>query len=171
MSYSLDRDSGHGVLAVLSDADQARAVIDDLEEHGIPADAISMQSAVVEELRSEEEQTDKEVGAVEEVGRSVLVWALAGFVIGAALGFMVTVVIDDWSFVTGLLLGGIFGAAIGGAAGGMNVAKYASPARPETFLAEGEGQVAIEVRHLDGAVVEQAASVLSEHPTVRVTRV
>ena len=169
MSYSPRRDADHGVVAVLSDADRARAAIDDLEEHGIPADAISMQSAVAEE--SEEEQTDKEVEAVSEVGQSVLVWALAGFVIGAAVGFMVTVVVDDWSFVTGLFLGGIFGAAIGGAAGGMNIAKYASLARPETFLVEGQGQVAIEVRHVDGAVVEQAASVLSEHPTVRVSRV
>lgn len=171
MAYSPNPDSGHGVVAVLSDADRARAAIDDLEEHGIPADAISIQSAVAEELRTEEEQTDKEVEAVQEVGQSVLVWALAGFVIGAALGFMVTVVVADWSFVTGLFLGGIFGAAIGGAAGGMDVAKYASLARPETFLAEGEGQVLIEVRHIDGAVVEEAASVLSGHPTVRLSRI
>jgi hypothetical protein len=160
----------HGVRAVLPDAEEARLLMDHLEDVGVPADAISLLSAHAEEHRSEELETDREVDAVGELGRSVLVWALGGLIIGALVGWLITVALDDWSVLAGLLLGAVFGAALGGAAGGMSVAKYASTERANTFLAEGEGMVAVQVSHEDHAVIETATSILQEHPAVRVTR-
>lgn len=161
-----NRQATHGVVAVLADADQARAVMDALEDGGVPADAISLELSIDEQQIPEPEQTERELVEMGDAGMAITLWALTGAIVGAAAGFLVTLAVGGWSLATGLLLGGVFGGAIGGVAGGMRVAKYASPVRPDTYLAANEGRAEVHVEHVDESIIARAVDLLDDQPTV-----
>lgn len=151
-----------GIVVLLPDAETARHAIEDLEDNGIPADSISLEAPLAGEGRLTADPSVREQRPIGEAGSAILLWGMLGLVIGAAVGALIAMAVD-WTLLTGMTLGAVFGAAVGGCAGGMSVAKYASPARPDTYLAEGMGQVAVTIRHTDPEVVQSAASLLEGH--------
>jgi hypothetical protein len=100
----------------------------------------------------------------------VIVGGALGIVAGALLGVVVAAILPGVSFLLACGLAAIFGAGVGGAAGGMSVAKYNSPAWTETYETVEEGQVAVGVHHAESSVVDSAEEVLERHDVTGVTR-
>lgn len=151
----------HSVSAKVSAAEPARTVIEVLEQQGIPPEAISLNRSEPRQARTNDGRGPALFG---DVGRSVVLGAVAGAAVGVALGGLLTLVVA-LEFPIAAMLGAVFGAGVGGTAGGMSVVKYASPAWRESQQPE-TGWVTVSVQHLEAAVVEDAERLMSEHEDV-----
>lgn len=161
----------HSVVASTAEMSVARALIEDLEEHGVPPRAIALIGAAPG--GSMDDTTpggDAETEAIDDLGRSVAVGGAAGAAAGGVLGSAVTLAIPGVGLVVAAGLGAIFGAGVGGSAGGMSVAKYNSPAWTETFETVERGEVAVGVHHADRSVVDAAAEIIERHRLLSVER-
>jgi hypothetical protein len=155
----------HSVLVTVRELDDARTLIEYLEQSGVPSTAISLiEPAAVHPIDGGEGEV------YGEVARSVLMGAVAGALVGALLGYLA-------SLATGLpplmamALGALFGAGVGGAAGGMSVVKYSSPAWRQTHEAAPSNRFKVGVQHSDAEVVETAEELMTRHGFTEVARV
>lgn len=161
-----DHTAPHEVTAVLGDLTEAKSLIEDLEKRGIPPAAISL---VDPSERREEASANRRIGGT--VGRSVLWGVLAGLVVGGILGLAADAWIDlGTSRAWAVGLGGVFGAAIGVAAGGMREVRFVSPAWRESQQTEARGRMAVGVHHVDASVVDSAEQVMAAHHPRRLHR-
>lgn len=146
--------------ASFASMEEARSAIERLESGGVPADAIVLAGEVNEEAAG----YDSERHLFSAVGRGILVWGAIGAVAGAILGALFTIPFSELGLVWAAVLGGIFGAGVGGSIGGLMATKYNSPAWTETYQAVPEGQVTVEVAHSDSQIVSRARGILSDRP-------
>lgn len=153
----------YGVVAEISDLDTARDVIEDLEEHGTPPEAI----ALLGPDSDHQPQDDMpEAEAIGDTAKSAAAGGAGGALVGGVLGSLVPLAIPGIGPVIAAGLGAIFGAGVGGAAGGMSVAKYNSPAWEETFQTVKRGRFAVGVHHADPEIVETAEEVMGRYGSV-----
>jgi hypothetical protein len=163
--------SPHAVVASVREMDQARVLIEDLEEHGVPPVSIALLGvAPGGSMDGTERQGEAETHALTQLAKSVIVGGGLGIVAGALLGAVVAAVLPGVSFLLACSLAAIFGAGVGGAAGGMSVAKYNSPAWTDTYETVEEGEVAVGVHHAESSVVDAAEEVFGRHQVTGVTR-
>lgn len=156
----------YSALGEVDDVATARHLVETLEEHGVPANAIELVGAETKD--SPDPDTSHAVGesrAFRSLFRSVLAGGLVGLGVGGLLGTLAAFLIPGLVWPWGLLVGAIFGSAAGGVAGGMSVAKYASPAWDETYAIEESPELQVAVHHSDADVVDMAAEVME--PFVR----
>lgn len=157
-------DAPHAVVGEAPDIEAARRLIEDLENHGIPANAIELLETETKDPRAHDAESDVvESPAFANLSKSVVVGGTLGIVLGGLLGLLMSYLVPDLAWYWGATLGGLFGAAVGGAAGGMSVAKYSSPAWDETYQVEDTPEVKVAVHHSDPEVVEIAWSGMSRH--------
>jgi F0F1-type ATP synthase assembly protein I len=170
--YSAMQQAPHSVIASVADLDQARRLIEDLENHGIPTPAIALLGATTKDPSHPKRESDvAESAAFAQLAKSVIIGGMAGILVGAMLGLLMASLIADLETGWGLVMGGVFGAGVGGAAGGISVAKYSSPAWDETYQVDDEaGDLAVAVHHVDREVVDRAEEIVERHPTEGVTR-
>jgi hypothetical protein len=161
----------HSVIASVGGLDQARRLIEDLENHGIPTPAIALLGATTKDPGHAGRESDiAESDALAQLAKSVIVGGMAGILVGATLGLLLAGVIPDLETGWGLVMGGVFGAGVGGAAGGISVAKYSSPAWDETYQVDEAGDLAVAVHHVDREIVDEAEEIIERHPTEKVVR-
>jgi hypothetical protein len=146
----------HSVSGAFGSMTDARRVIEDLEEAGVPPEAISLTEGVDEEAGG----YDSERRFLGDVTRATVAGATAGAIVGAILGALVTLAFPDAGLALAAVLGAIFGAGVGGTAGGLSATKYNSPAWTETYEAAAEDEVTVEVAHADADVVEKAREII-----------
>lgn len=158
-------DRFYTLTAKIGSSDQARSLIEELEDRGIPPNAIDLAESPVAMVRSSERRAD----LFGDVGRSVLAGAALGSVSGVVLGGLLALA-AGLEFPATALLGVVFGAGIGGAAGGIRVVKYASPAWRESQHSEEPGVVTVTVRHPDSSVIDRAEEVIAQHEGVITVR-
>lgn len=164
---SPDPAAAHAVLAVIEDIDEAKSLIEDLEREGIPRAAISLVDP--SEHPARERPSNRRIGGT--VGRSVLTGIVAGLLLGGLAGLAVDAVTDLFpSRVWAVALGGVFGACIGIAGGGMLAVRYASPAWRAAQQTEGRGRLAVGVHHDDPSVIDSAEDVMAAHHPRRLHR-
>jgi F0F1-type ATP synthase assembly protein I len=165
------RQAPHSVIASVADLDQARRLIEDLENHGIPTPAIALLGAKTKDPDHADRESDvAESDAFAQLAKSVIIGGMAGILVGAMLGLLLASVIADLATGWGLVMGGVFGAGVGGAAGGISVAKYSSPAWDETYQVEEAGDLAVGIHHVDQEVVDRAEEIIGRHRAERVVR-
>jgi hypothetical protein len=151
------QDDHQTVMVPALDRDEARTLIEELEDSGVPSTAIELDEPGSGAL------PQRKAGPVfGDVARAVLVAVVIGAVAGAALGLVVSSVTEIDSRI-GVIAGAAFGGFIGVAVGGIWVVRYASPAWREASEAERPKMVRVTVRHPEQAVVDQAAEVIREH--------
>jgi hypothetical protein len=156
------------VVATVIDIQSARRVVEDLEEHGIPTPAISLLGVKTKDPARPGRASDvAESRAFASVSKSTIAGGAAGAALGAILGIaMVAFAVPELGWAWGAVLGAIFGSGIGGAAGGMSVAKYSSPAWAETYQTTEAGEPSVVVSHRDEAIIESASEVMSRHDSI-----
>jgi hypothetical protein len=155
----------HQVIAVLDDLDEAQSLIEDLEKEGIPPAAISL----IDPSRGKGEGSDHRVGAT--VGRAVLFGLVSGLLIGGLIGLALAAWIDlAVSRPVAVLMGAVFGACVGLAAGGISETRFASPAWRDSQQTEARGPLAVGVHHSDASVVDSAEDVMAAHRPLRLHR-
>lgn len=158
------KQSPHYVIADVDDLDSARVLIEDLENHGTPTVAIELLGAHTKDPKSEDRESDvAESKAFADVSKSTIVGGVAGIVIGGLLGLVMALLIPDLTWPWGVVMGGLFGAGVGGAAGGMSVAKFSSPAWDETYQVEDDSRLRVAVHHAESEVVTAAYEVMERH--------
>ncbi len=158
----------HAVVATVDDMEKARVLIEDLEEHGVPPRSITLLGDTVEP-GSAGRRDEVEAGAFSELAKSVLAGAAVGALVGGFLGALISLIFPDAAIWVAVGLGAVFGAGVGGAAGGMSVAKYSSRARIETYTEVQEGVIAVGVDHADADVVAAAEEIMHRHGVRDVT--
>lgn len=165
-------DAPHAVVAEVPDLDTARALIEALENSGTPANAIALVDAHTKDPSRDDTESEvvAESGAFASLSKSVIVGGLLGMLAGGLLGFLMTLLIPDLEWYWGVVIGGVFGAGVGGAAGGISVAKYSSPAWDETYQVEDEPTVRVAVHHAGAEVVDEAETVMQRHVDGEVQR-
>lgn len=159
----------HSVTASVEDTEAARVLMQELEEQGVPPNAISITGVTPRE----DEATHDEMPEAEAFGdtsRWVVIGAAVGGVIGGVLGAVSVLVIPNISLFWAIVLGVIFGSAVGGAIGGMRVAQYNSPAWRETYEVSDSNGVEVGVHDGDPEVVDRAAEIMRRHGLVDVDR-
>lgn len=160
------KDAPFSVVAELHDVQAARVVVEDLEEHGIPTSAISLQG-VETDSPGPAGRNPPESRAFASVSKSVIVGGAGGAAVGALLGIaMVAFAVPELGWAWGAALGALFGSAIGGAAGGMSVVKYASPAWQESYQAADTEEPFVVVSHAEESVIDSAAEIISRHEPI-----
>lgn len=165
-----DMGSTGSVLATVRDAEQARLLVEELEQEGIPPGAIALPTV----LEPEEDTADEEMPESEafvDVSRSAIAGGAIGALIGGLFGALLTLIVPNLSLLWAIVFGAIFGAGIGGSAGGMAVAKYNSPAWRETYETVDPGPVTVGVHDGDPDVVARAEAIMRRHQGVEVRRV
>lgn len=163
-SHSEIADAPHGVVASVDGTQSARALIEDLEDHGIPSGAIELLGARAKDTERGGTQTQvAESRAFSDLARSSTLGGAIGTLFGGLLGLLMALIIADLTWPWGLVIGGAFGVLIGGAVGGMSVAKYASPAWDETFQVEDRPGLEVAAHHASADVVDEAESVMARH--------
>lgn len=161
----------HSVMADVDDLQMARRLIEDLEEHDIPANAIELIGAETKDAPDpDSDEAVAESGAVRALFRSIVAGGLVGLAVGGLLGLAMAWLIPGLSWSWGLAVGALFGLAVGATAGGMSVAKYSSPAWNETHEVEETKNVQVAVHHADVDVINTAETVLERHATGEVKR-
>ncbi|HJQ77601.1 MAG TPA: hypothetical protein VJ948_10130 [Acidimicrobiia bacterium] len=156
--------ASHSVIGQVADSEQARVIVEDLENSGVPTTSIELVGAEGKEASGPDEGSDiPDSDAFTNLSKSTIVGAGVGIIAGALLGLVLSLLIPPMGPVWGLVLGGIFGAAVGGAAGGMSVAKYGSRAWNETYQIEEEQRLAVAVHHASAEVVRKAEEVMGRH--------
>lgn len=161
----------HSVVCDVDGLEVARLVIEDLEEHGIPANAIELIGAETKDSPAPDTvEAVAESGAFWALSRSTIVGGLVGLVVGALLGLPVASLIPGLTLPWGMVMRGLFGAAVGGTAGGISVAKYSSPAWDETHEVEETKELQLGVHHVDLDVINAAATVMERHVSGEVRR-
>jgi F0F1-type ATP synthase assembly protein I len=169
--HSAMEQAPHSVIASVDGLDQARRLIEDLEDHGIPTPAIALLGATTKDPSHSDRESDiAESDAFAQLAKSVIIGGMAGIVVGALLGLLLASVIADLETAWGLVMGGVFGAGVGGAAGGISVAKYSSPAWDETYQVDASGDLAVAVHHVDREIVDSAEEVIGRHQTEKIVR-
>lgn len=158
----------HAVLASVADMDQARLLIEDLEEHGIPPGSLALLGAASEAGHEAAGGGEAESSAFDDVTKSALAGGAIGAATGGILGSLVTLAVPGAGILVAGGLGAVFGAGVGGAAGGMAVAKYNSDAWSATYETVQRGEIAVGVHHADRAVIEAAHEVIDRHEPIRV---
>lgn len=154
----------HSVIGDVADAEQARVVVEDLENSGVPTTSIELVGAESKESPDPGSKSDiPESDAFANLSKSTIVGGGVGVVAGALLGLLLSFLIPALGPVWGLVLGAIFGGAVGGAAGGMSVAKYGSPAWSETYQVEEGQRMGVAVHHASAEVVRKAEEVMTRH--------
>ena len=159
------------VVAAVPDLGEARTLIQDLEEHGVPPVSIGLLGAEDEDTGvpdAESGSTEKE--ALGQVAKSAMAGGAVGLVVGGVIGGLASLALPDVGVLLAAVAGAVFGAGVGGAAGGMSVVKYASPAWQQTYQNKEGGQLAVAVHHPDPTVLGAAEEIMHRHPVVRVTR-
>lgn len=163
--------SPHAVVADVAGLDDARALIEQLELNDIPPGSISLVGAHGKDPRHEEKASDvAESKAFADVAKSTILGGSIGILMGSVLGLLMAYLIQDLSWFWGAFVGGLFGAGAGGAAGGMSIAKYSSPAWDETYQVEEDRQIQVAVHHRERSVVDRSDEVMRGHVGDRVTR-
>lgn len=164
-------DAPYSVVCDVTDLDMARRLIEDLEEHDIPAHSIELVGAATKEA------PDPDAGsavadsrAFWALSRSTIAGGLVGLVIGALLGVSMAGLISGLSWPWGLVMGAVFGAGVGLAAGGMSIAKYSSPAWDETHEVEEADDLRVGVHHANVDVIDTAEMVMGRHTSGRINR-
>jgi len=162
----------HAVVIEVPDLDAARALIEDLENRGIPSNAIALVDAHTKDQSPDDTESDvvAESGAFASLSKSVIGGGFLGMLVGGLLGFLMTLLIPDLEWYWGVVIGGVFGAGVGGAAGGISVAKYSSPAWDETYQVEDEPTVKVAVHHAEAEVVDEAETVMQREVDGEVER-
>lgn len=158
----------YSVLASVVDMESARRLIEDLEEHGIPPGALALLGAGPEAGHEAAGGGEAESAAFDDVTKSALSGGAAGAAAGGILGSLVTLAVPGAGILVAGGLGAVFGAGVGGAAGGMAVAKYNSEAWTATYETVQRGDVAVGVHHADRGVVEAAREVIDRHEPISV---
>lgn len=165
------RSSPHAVMADVTGLDDARELIELLELNDIPPGSISLVGVETKDPRHDGQVSDvAESKAFAEVAKSTILGGSIGIVVGALLGLLMAYLIPDLSWSWGAVIGGLFGAGTGGAAGGMSIAKYSSPAWDETYQVDDDRQIQVAVHHRDKEVVDKSAEVMRGHVGDRVAR-
>lgn len=152
------------VVCDVADLDMARRLIEDLEEHDVPANSIELVGAETKE--SPDSDAGSAVAESEAFGalsRSTIAGGLVGSVVGALLGLFMAALIAGLSWPWALVIGALFGGGVGLAAGGMSVAKYSSPAWDETHEAEETDHLRLGVHHASLDVIDTAETVMRRH--------
>jgi hypothetical protein len=161
----------HAVVGDVPDIEGARLLIEALEKQGIPANAIELLEAETKDPKKDTAKTDvADAKALGSLAKSVIVGGVLGLIIGGLLGALVSLLIINLEWYWGALMVALFGAAVGGAAGGMSVAKYSSPAWDETYQVEDDPRIKVAVHHSEPEVVDDAEAVMEQH-VEHVTRV
>jgi F0F1-type ATP synthase assembly protein I len=169
--HSAMEQAPHSVIASVDGLDQARRLIEDLENHGIPTPAIELLGASLKDPSHSDRESDiPESDAFAQLAKSVIIGGMAGIVVGALLGLLLASVIADLETGWGLVMGGVFGAGVGGAAGGISVAKYSSPAWDETYQVDAAGDLAVAVHHEDREIVDSAEEIIGRHTAAKIVR-
>lgn len=137
--------------------DQARELIEVLEDTEVPANAIELDEHLVTEPRS---SGSGEVFG--NVGRKVLTGALGGALAGAGVGALLGW-ITDVEMGIAVAACAVFGGFVGVAMGGIGVVRFASPAWRDTGDDETPALVRVMVHHADRSIVESAADVMKSH--------
>jgi hypothetical protein len=157
MTAPENRQDYQTVIAPALDREEARALIEELEDSGVPSTAIELDEPGSGAL------PQRKAGPVfGDVARAVLVAVVIGAVAGAALGLVVSSMTEIDSRI-GVIAGAAFGGFIGVAAGGIWVVRYASPAWREAGEAERPQMVRVTVQHPEQEVVDMAAGVIRAH--------
>jgi hypothetical protein len=155
----------HSVLVTVKELGDARTLIEYLERSGVPPTAISLiEPAAAHPIDGDEGEV------YGEVARSVLLGAVAGALVGALLGYLTSLATDLSPFMA-IALGALFGAGVGGAAWGMSVVKYSSPAWRQTHETLPSNRFKVGVQHSDAVVVETAEELITRHGFTDVVRV
>ncbi|MFO7298653.1 MAG: hypothetical protein DIU67_000490 [Actinomycetes bacterium] len=145
----------HQVIAVLDDPAEAQAIIADLEDRGIPPQAISL----IDPASTIDASTD---GAI---APTVMFGMIAGLLAGGILGLAADAwMAMDLSRPLAVTLGGVAGASIGTVAGGLR-ARLGSSSRERR-----ETPLAVGVHHPDPTVVDSAEDVMAAHRPIRLHR-
>lgn len=164
-------EASHSVLGELESREAATQLVEDLEEHGVPTNAIHLVGGETKESPDPDTKDSVvEARAFGAIARSAFVGAVLGLAAGAALGLLGALLTQGFPWPWGLVGGGVFGTAAGGVAGGMSVAKYSSPAWNATQEIEQTSQIGVGVLHADPEVIETAADVMERHVRGDVTR-
>ena len=159
------------MIADVEGLDAARLLIEDLEKHGTPSVSIELVGAATKDPGSPGRESDvAESDAFADLSKSTIVGGSLGIVIGGLLGLLMAYLIPGLTWPWGAVIGGLFGAGVGGAAGGMSVAKYSSPAWDETYQVEDSGRLRVAVHHADEEVVEEAEETMARHAVGRIER-
>lgn len=146
----------HRVSGSFDSMTDARREIENLEEAGIPPEAISLTEGVDDEAGG----YDSERRFLGDVTRAAVAGGAVAAIVGAIIGALVALAFPGAGLVLPAVLGAIFGAGVGGTAGGLSATKYNSPAWTETYEAAAEDEVTVEVAHADPDVVEKARRTL-----------
>lgn len=154
----------YAVVGDVPEIEAARALVEDLENQGVPAHSIELLGAETKDPESDDTDSDvAESTAFARLSKSVIGGGSLGIALGGGLGVLLSLIIPDLSWYWGVIMGGVFGAAVGGAAGGMSVAKYSSPAWDETYQVENTGGVKVAVHQSEAEIVDLAETVMSRH--------
>ncbi len=146
----------HRVSASALDREDARNLIEELEDRGVPSTAIELDEPG-------KTRPQRQAGPV---FGDVLRSSLLAAAIGAGVGAVATVLLSaaaDIEVGWWTIAGAVFGAFVGVAFGGMRVVRYASPAWRDTGDAEQPDQVTVTVEHPEREVVDTAAQVIESH--------
>jgi hypothetical protein len=169
----------YNVLAVLPDADAARAAIADLEHRGVEGNAISLLGRAEQEAtnpqasRGEGQEADSAVAG--KVARGAGTGAAAGAGVGGLAGLIGGAVVFGIPGIGPAVAAGIWASTLGGATAGAGVGFTAggilsakeSEAWQLTFEAVGDHKVVVGVHAEDAEVVDTATEVLRGHDPQR----
>lgn len=152
----------HSITATVAHPAAARVLVEELEKGGVPPGSIQMSDVVTpEEDAANEAMPESE--AFVDVSKSSVAGGAIGAVIGGGLGAVLGMIVPELGIGWAILIGGVFGAGVGGSAGGMRVAKYNSPAWRETYETVDEGRVTVGVHDGDPGVIDTAEAVMRGH--------
>lgn len=161
----------HAAVALVSHLDDARALIEDLERQGVPANSIELVGVKTKEPRHDDAGSGvAESDALASLSKSAVAGGAAGILLGGLLGLAMSLLIPDLAWYWGVLIGALFGAGVGGTAGGISVAKYSSPAWDETYQVEEDESVRVAVHNADPDVVDRAMTVMNRHDPTELER-
>lgn len=159
----------YSITASVADPAAARVLVEELEESGVPPGSIQMTDVVGPEDDHANEAMP-ESRAFVDVSKSSIAGGVLGAIIGGGLGAVLGMIVPDLGMGWAILIGAIFGAGVGGSAGGMAVAKYNSPAWRETYETVDRGRVTVGVHDGDREVIDTAEEVMRRHDLTDVRR-
>lgn len=139
--------------------DDARELIERLENSDIPANSI-----LLEDYATRRNRSRREGPLFGDVGRRVVIGIIGGALAGALLGAIASTV-ADLRLGLAIAVGSVFGAFAGVAVGGIGVVRFASPAWRDAGDSAPPTLVLVTVEHPDRSVVDIAIEVIGSHQT------
>lgn len=158
----------HNVVATFPDLDTAREVMEDLNEAGIDADAISLLGRAAEEVTSDPDTRLRDLDSTADLAKNAATKAGAGSVLGGIAGAAAFVIPGLGPVIgAGVLAAAAGGAIAGGVVGGMVGAIDATELGPEWEVTYGaalqDGKALVAVHAQDDDQAAKAVGVFNKH--------